>query len=153
MKSKILVSILNGIFLGLFIMQTHNGKYIDPRIKRSYDKFIFLSKECGRMVNENDMRIEMESFKGSYYAMTYPTLNLIVVNSPKFNLLNEYEKEQTIIHELGHAMLKLQHDDKSLNLMNTYDFIEPLDYTMNFDYYVRKLFKDCKRTKEFKYEE
>jgi hypothetical protein len=72
--------------------------------------------------------------------LTYPTIgvcyrgsvkNVVQIDPDQWNLSDDYGKEQTIFHELGHCVLGLQHNDARATLdnqnvegsiMNTYFF-------------------------------
>ena len=146
--------ILGGLILAVSIQLTHNSISIDSSTTEYYNKFITIADKCEKVVNKDELRVEVRYDENSepYYAVTYTELNLIVINYTKFIKLRKIEQEQTVVHELGHALLKLDHSDRYLNLMNARGFITELDYIVNYDYYIRKLFKGCKYKGKFIYE-
>lgn len=149
----ILISILGGLVLAISIQLTHNSVSVDDNVAKYYNKFIAIADKCETTVNKDELRVEIQYniTNKPYYAVTYTELNLVVINYAKFNGLEQTKQEQTIIHELGHALLGLDHNDEDLNLMNTIGFITEQDYVVNYDYYIRKLFEDCKYTGVFVY--
>lgn len=146
MQSKILRTILNSLILVLFLNITHEAKSITSEVSPFYEKFIRISKECGISVNDATLRIEMKKKLGKrIVAVCNYATNTIEISSPVWKRLTESEKEQTILHELSHCLLNQRHDDKDLNLMNSLGFIRENLYTENYDYFMRRLFKNCKK--------
>ena len=135
---------------------THNSEMIDEHFKPTFDKFVSIAKECETTIDVGELRIEMDYSTNyePFYAVTYSLHNLIRVKYINFRKLSESKQEQTIIHELGHATLDLRHDDEDLNLMNTIGFIPQQLYEQEYDYFIRKLFWECKAplTRRFEHE-
>lgn len=150
---KVINIMINSIILGMALQLNHVAKSIDYSTQPYYDQFMGIAKECGLKLNDAELRIEVNYDKPNkpYYAVAYPLLNTIVVNHYKYQWLPTLYKEQVMLHELGHALLNLPHQDKDLNIMNTKGFIEPEDYITNYDYYVRKLFKTCSKKEKFEW--
>lgn len=160
MLDKILVGvklticyITTGLILFLLLLQTHATKSVDDIVRIDYDKFINISKECGELVNDKELRVEVDYTieYSSYYAIFYPVYNIVTINYYNFIKLSMIHQQQVVFHELGHALLGLPHNDVDLNLMNTLEFIGEKDYKKNYDYYLRKLFVNCKKKGEFVY--
>jgi hypothetical protein len=150
---SILSSILGGLILGCTIQMNHNTISVDYRLRAYYDQFVAIANKCDVPVNESELRVEMsyDLRQKPYYAITYPFLNTVVVNVYKYRRLPKMYQEQVIFHELGHGLLSLHHDDTDLNIMNTFNFIPEQDFVVRYDYYIRKLFKDCKYKGVFVY--
>ena len=150
---RILYSALSGFLLAMTLQLTHSTVSIEENVQPYYNQFIKIANECEVNVNESELRIEIEHNKDSkYYAITYHMLNLIVINDRNFSKLSSIKQEQVIFHELGHAMLSLHHEDTDLNLMNTSGFIDRKTYVEYYDYFIRKLFKNCKKPLVEKFE-
>lgn len=151
---KLIYTMIGGLLLGMTISLSHVSLFVTTEAKPYYDKFVSIAKDCGEPINIGELRIEVDYSltKKEYYAITYTELNLIVIKYNNYMRLSEMQQEQTIIHELGHALLDLRHDDDDLNIMNTYGWIDEKDYIDNYDYYIRKMFIDCKRKEKFIYE-
>lgn len=147
MLKKLTINTLGGLILFITCQLSHGTATVDNAAKPIYERFLNIATECGVNVNRAELRIEMSYSipNKHYYAITYTQINLIVINNYAFRYLSENEKEQTIMHELGHALLKLHHDDRGLNLMNAIGFITEKDYRENYDYFIRRLFIDCKK--------
>lgn len=139
--------ILTGFCLYLLLSLTHGAASVDSNFKKYYDRFVTISKECKLPINTTELRIEKSTTLPKYFiAVCLPSDNLIRVNVKNWEKrLTDNEREQTIFHEMGHCLLNLRHDDSDLNLMNTHGFIEKEMYKENYDYFIRKLFKNCKK--------
>lgn len=146
MTKRILFKLLGGSLLALILLINH-ASLSDDIVKSHFNRFMKIAKECEIEVNDSELRIEVDYKhpKNSYYAVTYPTLNLISINYRKYMWLSEIEQEQVILHELGHALLQLDHEDNDLNIMNTKGFIDEKTYSDYYDYFIRKLFKNCNK--------
>jgi flagellin-specific chaperone FliS len=81
--------------------------------------------------------------------------NTIKINKRSWVALTEIQKEQLIFHELTHCLLDQDHDDLGLNVMNTHGFIYKQLYVEYYDYFIRRLFLECRKPlyEKFKYEE
>lgn len=150
---KIFNIIINGFILGIVLQMNHGAKTIDFSVQPYYKQFMDIAKDCGVKLNDAELRIEVNYDKPNkpYYAVAYPLLNMVTVNHYKYQWLSSIQQEQVLLHELGHALLNLPHNDDDLNIMNTKGFIKTEDYISNYDYYVRKLFKVCNKKEKFQW--
>jgi len=152
-----LYQILLGAFLcNCCLLVTHDSKSITPEVSVYYDKFVGFAKECRIPINNATLRIEMSTdIKKEYIAVCSYVENIITVNAKIWERLTETEREQTIFHELGHCLLDQRHDDSNLNVMNTIGFIVEMNYSKYYNYFMRTLFKGCKKEiyKHFEYKE
>lgn len=141
------MKLFSGFLLYLFLSLTHGTASIDSNYTSYYNTFVKIAKDCKININTSELRIEQStSLKKYYIAVCYPFDNLIQVNNKIwYDKLTENEREQTIFHEMGHCLLKLKHDDQDLNLMNSRGFIKKELYEKEYDYFIRKLFKNCKK--------
>lgn len=117
---------------------------------------IDLAQQCGISYNDVFLRIEMDVLKNPrYVAVCRYTENTIIVSTTIWKRLSIAEREQTILHELGHCLLNQRHDDTETNLMSSVGFMSEKHYVKYYDYLIRRLFKDCKKPlyEKFKYEE
>lgn len=70
----------------------------------------------------------------------------IQIDSKYWNKSSDLAKEQLMFHELGHCVLRLQHNDtldkfaRPISIMNSYQFADYL-YKKNYNSYIEELFK------------
>jgi hypothetical protein len=156
MLNSVLRDVLVGFVLFLCLGLTHNSEMVDGQFRPVFDKFVKIAKECDNTINTGEVRIEMDYSTNDepFYAVTYYLSNLIRVKYIHYRRLSPSKQEQTIMHELGHLSLNLRHNDEDLNLMNTKNFIPRELFENEYDYFIRKLFWECKAplTKKFIYE-
>ena len=150
----ILLTILNGLIIGCTLRISHSSQSIDVIARKSFDKFVSISKECNVSVDYNFTRIEVDYDhpRNQFYAISYSGSNLIVINYARFSRLPDYKQEQVIFHEMGHATLDLRHNDNELDIMNTVGFIDDITYKQYFNFFIHRLFKDCNKAVFIKYE-
>jgi hypothetical protein len=149
-------TIINTLLLFTCLSITHVGKTIDPEVKPFFNKFMSILKECQLRVDETTLRMEVNNYVSSkFVALCYMDDNFIEIKKAAWDRSTDLIKEQTIFHELGHCLLRQQHDEQYLNIMNSKGFIDREEYFANYDYYIRKLFIGCKKdlATKFIYEE
>jgi hypothetical protein len=155
--NRILITLLRSLILFIGLSITHEAKSIDTQVMPYYVKFMSIADQCYVKVNDVHLRIEMtKELKPAYWvAVCDYENNLIQVNRKIWDRLTKERKEQTILHELGHCLLNKRHDDTYINIMNASGFIDKDKYIKYYDFYIRRLFNNCRkpRTEEFKYEE
>lgn len=144
----------------LFTILTSNingTKSITKEVEAYVNTFVQQAKECNVRISDAELRVEMSSLGDvkKYVAICYHFTTLVIINSTFWKLLEPHEQEQTISHELGHCLLKQQHDENGLNIMNAKNFIKKSEYVEQYDYYTRRLFTKCKKpeTEKFVYKE
>lgn len=153
---KVFNVMLSAFLLNAILLITHETKSIDTQVIPYYNRFMDIADKCMSRVNNETVRIEMtDNINPSYVAVCFYATNIVQINRKVWNRLSNEKREQTIFHELGHCLLNQSHDDDDLNLMNTYGFVNKQLYVYNYDYFVRKLFKDCSAPlyEKFQYEE
>ena|ERR1017187_9259095 len=125
---------------------SHNSQMIEDQYKPYFIKFVEIAKQCEIPINTSELRIETEynMRKKPYIAVTYVLHDLIRVKYKYYRRLSESEQEQTIMHELGHSLLNLEHDNTSLNIMTSKGFIPKDLFEYEYDYFIRRLFINCK---------
>jgi len=135
---------------------SHETKSIATQFVPYYNKFIDLSVQCESKVNDVRLKIEMGVLKNPrHIAICKYNQDVVTVSITHWKRLSIVEREQTILHELGHCLLNQRHDDTEKNLMNSAGFASKRDYVKYYDYLIRRLFKDCRKPlyEKFKYEE
>lgn len=156
MLNKIIRTFTRAFCLAFLLGITHEAKGVDTQYMSYYIKFNEISHQCGVNRDTKTLRIETdETMKYPRVAVCYYYENIIKVNKNVWDRLSVSKREQTLFHEMGHCLLNLKHDDANLNIMNTDGFINEFTYVKNYDYFIRKLFKDCTKPKyeHFVYEE
>jgi hypothetical protein len=155
MINKVTKTLIGSVLLAAFLGQSHETKSIDSNTKKYYNKFMRFAEECKIKVDDSNLRIELnEDIQDRLIGICYYELNLIDINPRSWKRTDDNIHEQTILHELSHCLLQQKHDDQGLNIMNTKGFIPEDTYHEYYDYFIRRLFKDCKKplTEKFTYE-
>lgn len=123
------------------------GIYIDPK----FDSYVQLFENTyGIEVNVSIVfkDIADEDVAGQcWYYTNRP--RMIEIDTPYWNIISEAGREQLIMHELGHCVLDLDHDDRvgtvgawnnvPLSIMNSTHFGDEPYYSQNREYYLQEL--------------
>lgn len=143
------------LFIGLSI--THEAKSIDTQVIPYYIRFVDIADQCLVKLNDVHLRIELSDKleNDKWIAVCEYSDDLIKVRRNVWDRLKPDQREQVIFHEAAHCLLNLRHDESEPNIMNAGGFLSKDFYTNNYDYLIRKLFKNCRSPlyKKFQYEE
>lgn len=138
------------VILGLLLFVSCK-KEIDNDLLVYSERFQAIAKECNTEVS--DYSIAFTETKEKLYGLCRPVFRKVLINKKHWVKLTTTKKEQLIFHELAHCGLAQEHDDTALNIMNTLGFIPAKIYRKHYDYFIKRLFPDCKTTNTFKYKE
>lgn len=141
---KYLQITFTALLLNFMLLISHESKSIDTNFASYYVRFVEIANKCNLPIGNATIRIEMSStISDKFIAECYYYENIIRVNKRIWEILPETNREQTLFHEMGHCLLNQRHDDDGLNLMNTIGFVPKEMYEANYDYFIRRLFKEC----------
>lgn len=151
--NRVLNFLLKVYCITLLLGISHEAKSIDFQFQPYYDDFMRIANDCKTKVNNPTLRIEMtKKINKQWIAVCSYKDNIISVNENHWFKLTENERKQTIYHELAHCLLDSRHDDTSLNIMNSKGFVQQQYFSQYYDYFIRRLFKDCKKPLYEKFE-
>jgi len=127
---------------------------IDNRLHPYLVKYDRYATECKVPKTNGGLSIMFDNIPTDVWGYCRPGPNSVKLNIRTWHLLTEPQREQLVFHELAHCLLDQEHDDDDLNIMNTAGFIEDDLYSEYYDYFIRRLFINCKKpiTDKFKYE-
>lgn len=148
--------ILNVLLVVLVSLNINKYTPATPEIDSKLQPYVstFLSYcdtykvDCSRVaefsIKFSNFRVAKVYYKlfseGSLIGLCKPTSNEIEINEEYFNLSSAAEKEQLIIHELGHCILDLEHTEETeLDIMNPYSFPEYV-YLENYNELMNRFF-------------
>jgi hypothetical protein len=128
---------------------------IDSELQPYLNKYISYAKECRVPITDSGLTLSLDKTKSTTFGYCRTMFNTIKINKRSWVALTEIQKEQLIFHELTHCLLDQDHDDLGLNVMNTHGFIYKQLYVEYYDYFIRRLFLECRKPlyEKFKYEE
>lgn len=82
---------------------------------RSCDPFSPYLKSFEKEINRRvSVTIKFGELKGELNAACFHDQNEVVVNSKRWGLFNEVEREEIIFHELGHCFLGREHTETGI---------------------------------------
>ena len=149
-----LKTIVSSFCLYFMLSLSHEAQSIDRNAEPHYRKFLRYAKECQVKVLPIKFRIELGDInRPGIVGICMPGKSVITLQESRWGTLEKHKQEQLLFHELSHCLLgQLKHDDNGLNIMNTENFIEKDIYTHYYDYFIRRLFVNCKKPLNTKFE-
>ncbi|MFN7611698.1 MAG: SprT-like domain-containing protein [bacterium] len=114
---------------------------VESELSGYVESFFELSKQHGKNLDKNNLTVRFSKEIGSLHGVYIDRsgLNIIEINYYHYQNYSRDYMEAIVFHELGHAILKRQHDDSVESLMNTSLCL--MCYSENKSYFINELFK------------
>jgi hypothetical protein len=136
------------VFIAFLLNQTGKSKRpVDAEFKKYVREIKVLYKECGKkhlIENIDNVAISFQKLPDHVYAQCYMFLNRIEVNKLGWDFLEDYEREELLLHEFGHCVLK-QFDETGETIMKGKGGMLGIKYTQNYNHYINEYFGCTKK--------
>jgi hypothetical protein len=139
------------IFIAFLLNQkgtTTARKQIHPDFVKYTNEIKNIYNQCGRghLLDDIDNTIiKYEKLPSNIYAQCFMFLKVVEINTAGWQFLEDYEKEELLLHELGHCVLK-KFDTDYDSIMKGKGGLLGIKYIRNYSKYINQYF-GCEKEK------